>query len=104
MKALFEHAISQEVILEEVFLSDDNNEERPMNVYSDDLLSNPGIMYAVDFNTEKVRTFRLTANQDDIAEEHREKILNYRLNNPTSDDDVYLGDIFMQGDHIKEIE
>lgn len=101
MKDILKHVTRQELILEEVFLHGDDNEEFPMNVFADDTYND--IMYAVCYKTLKVRVFKLTEDQDKIAKEHRDKILTYRLNNPTDEDDVYLGDIFMQGDHIKEL-
>ena len=102
MEKLFDYATRQEVILEEVFLHDDENEEFNTNVYADN--THYDIMYAVSFNPENVRVYKLTDEQETISVVHRDKILNYRLNNPTDDDEVYLGDIFMQGEHIVELK
>ena len=47
--------------------------------------------------------YRLKGEQDDIAKEHREEILNYCLAVVLPTEEVGLGDIFMHGKYIERI-
>jgi hypothetical protein len=87
------------LLLQGIYLSDDINEENPTDIFVD----KENIMYAVQRNG-KVRAFKLTHNQDEIALRFRDEILEYCLDIVTKDDEVRLADIFMYGKHMTEIE
>jgi len=91
----------QELILEEVYLSDDSNEENPVDVYAEQL--DGGKIISVCRNSGKMRFWELVGSQDEISKNHREEILNYRLAIVSEEDEVSLGDIFMYGKFTKEI-
>jgi hypothetical protein len=48
--------------------------------------------------------YRLKGEQDDIAKEHREEILNYCLAVVLRTDEVGLGDIFLHGKYVEKIK
>lgn len=91
-----------ELIGEEIFLSDDESEENPIDLYCDSEV-NP-TLFAVPRNPYKsVRRFILTKPQSIIEVHHRWEILEYVLGKPTDADEVSLKDIFMHGKYVTEI-
>jgi len=90
----------EELILEEVYLSDDTNEQNPVDIFVD----NDNIMYAVARTNGKTRAFKLTDNQETISTKFKDEILDYRIGKANYDEEeVSLGDIFMHGKYIEEI-
>jgi hypothetical protein len=98
-EALLERAEASELIREDVYLNDDVNEENPHNVYVSENL----IIYCVNKETKHVTLYGLVANQDEIANEHRDEILSYCLGSYTKEDEVSLGDIFVHGKYVAKL-
>lgn len=91
-----------ELLGEEIFLSGDDNEENPIDLYCDS--NESPTLFAVPRNPYKpVRKFRLTKPQSIIEVHHRWEILNYCLGTPTAEDEVSLKDIFMHAKYVEEI-
>lgn len=90
------------LIGDEIFMSGDDNEENPIDLYCDSE-ANP-TFFAVPRNPYKpVRRFILTKPLSIIERDHRWEILEYVLGKPTDADEVSLKDIFMHGEYIVEI-
>jgi hypothetical protein len=88
-----------DIVLDEVFMSDDINEEFPciVSITKD-------FTFVVECpSKQRVRLFELVMPQGLIAFFHREEILNYRLSKVEDEDEVYLSDIFMHGKYIRAI-
>jgi hypothetical protein len=104
MRKSLREITTYELIGEEVFLSDDKDETNPCGVFANgkDTEEDPIRIYTIDSNF-KVREFKLTKTQSIIEAQHRAEILEYRLCKVTPEDEVTLGDIFMQGNFIEEI-
>ena len=94
---------NQELILEDVFLSGDTNEETPMAILCNSDVRDFPIMFAISKDDKIVRFWELTEGQSIIEVKYREEILKYRLGKVTKEDEVSLGDIFMEGKHTREI-
>lgn len=100
-EAILEIALGSELIIEECYGKDDENEERPLNVYANDV---NGLIYEVDvLDNEVIGIYRLTKPQEVIEVEHRYEILSSVLAKYTKDDEVYLRDIFSHGTYIEKI-
>jgi len=100
-EAILEIALGSEMIIEESYGEDDPNEERPLNVYANDV---NGLIYEVDIlANEVVGIYKLTKPQEVIEVEHRYEILSSVLAKYTKDDEVYLRDIFSHGTYIEKI-
>jgi hypothetical protein len=95
-QALYERAMGSELILEDVFLQEDSDEENPCTIYADD-----EFIYCVANNSGDVSLYKLTDDQDKIAKEHRNEILEYCIGEPIGD--VSLGDIFLHGKYVKKL-
>lgn len=90
------------LIGDEIFMSGDDNEENPIDLYCDSEV-NP-TFFAVPRNPYKsVRRFILTKPLSIIERDHRWEILKYVLGKPTDADEVSLKDIFMHGKYVTEI-
>lgn len=90
-----------ELILEEVFLDEDETETDPVNVFCIGETKRPRIFTQ---NTNgKVVEYKLLVDQDVISKELRDEILKYRLGKVTAEDEVSLGDIFMYGKFVEKI-
>lgn len=99
-EAIVEIALGCELIIEECYGKNDENEERPLNIYSNDV---NGLIYEVDvLDNEVIGIYRLTKPQEVIEVEHRYEILSSVLANYTKDDEVYLRDIFIHGTYIEK--
>jgi hypothetical protein len=92
--AILERAVSSEMILDEVFMIDDELETFPYDIFHN---AENGLIYAVSQTTDEVRIYKLTQDQDTIAKEHRQEILEYVLSKVGEHDEVCLADIFMYG-------
>ena len=95
-QALYERAMASELILEDVFLSNDLEEQNPCTIYAD-----KKFIYCVANKTALVSLYKLTDEQDKIAKEHRTEILEYCIGEPVGD--VSLGDIFLHGKYVKKL-
>lgn len=102
-QALLERAEASELIREDVFLSGDNEEKFPCNVYADKDFDKNGIIYCVRKSDNHVVLYQLIGDQDTIASEHRDEILLSCLGSYTKEDEVSLGDIFMHGKYVKKL-
>lgn len=92
-----ELVITEEFVHDEMFLNDDHDESKPCWVFFKD-----GIFYAI--NPEGVvRKFELLKKPEDLNIMERQRVLEYGLCSVPKDEDVYLSDIFLQGEFIKEI-
>jgi len=99
-EALLEIAERNELILEDIFLSDDKDEIFPCNVYVD----KDNLIYVVSpMNHNEVTCYELTKPQEVIEVEHRDEILAYRLSKYNLDDFVSLGDIFMHKKYVRKL-
>jgi hypothetical protein len=89
-----------ELILEDVELIDNTTNDNTFDVYYDD---NTKLIHAFENDVDEPREFvyKLKGEQDDIAREHRQEILEYCLVRVTPEDEVSLGDIFMHGKFIE---
>jgi hypothetical protein len=92
--------MSLELFLEQVELADNTINDNTFDVFYD---INTKLLHAFENDVDEPREFvyRLTDNQDTIAREHRQEILEYCLAVVLPTDEVGLGDIFM---HRKFIE
>jgi hypothetical protein len=100
---LQENANKSERILDDIYLHDDTNEENPCDVYWD---KERNLFYVAPIYGMEVcgiSVYKLTKPQNEINKEHRNEILEYRLDKVTADDEVSLGDIFMHGKFIKKV-
>jgi hypothetical protein len=92
--AIKERAESSEMILDEVFMIDDELETFPHTIYHN---AEQGLIYAVSQCSDELRIYKLIGDQDTIAKEHRQVILEYVLSKVGEHDEVSLADIFMYG-------
>ena len=91
-----------ELILEDVELIDNTTNDNTFDVCYD---NNTKLIHAFENDVDEPREFvyKLIADQNDIAREHRQEILDYRLVRVTPEDEVSLGDIFMYGKFVEKI-
>lgn len=87
-------------ILEEIELNEINCEGMLFDIYFD---SETETFTAKDINGTMVLQYKLDGDEEQIAQEHREEILTYRLGRFTNEDVVDIGDIFMYGKFNKLI-
>ena len=94
--------MSLELFLEQVELADNTTNDNTFDVFYD---INTKLLHAFENDVYKPREFvyRLTDEQDDIAREHRQEILEYCLAVVLPTDEVGLGDIFMHAKYIEKI-
>ena len=93
----------QELILEDVFLFGDDAEKMPMTILANSDVRDFPIMFAISKDNKIIRFWELNEGQSIIEVKYREEILKYRLGKVTKEDEVSLGDIFMEGKHTREI-
>lgn len=97
--------MSLELFLEEVELADNTTNDNTFDVFYD---LNTKLLHAFENDVEEGEprefVYRLKGEQDDIAKEHREEILNYCLAVVLPTDEVGLGDIFMHRKYIERIK
>ena len=97
--------MSLELFLEEVELADNTTNDNTFDVFYD---LNTKLLHAFENDVEEGEprefVYRLKGEQDDIAKEHREEILNYCLAVVLPTDEVGLGDIFMHGKYVEIIK
>lgn len=97
--------MSLDLFLEEVELADNTTNDNTFDVFYD---LNTKLLHAFENDVEEGEprefVYRLKGEQDDIAKEHREEILNYCLAVVLPTDEVGLGDIFMHGKYVEIIK
>ena len=97
--------MSLELFLEQVELADNTTNDNTFDVFYD---INTKLLHAFENDVEEGEprgfVYRLKGEQDDIAKEHREEILNYCLAVVLPTDEVGLGDIFVHGKYIERIK
>ena len=97
--------MSLDLFLEEVELADNTTNDNTFDVFYD---LNTKLLHAFENDVEEGEprefVYRLKGEQDDIAKEHREEILNYCLAVVLPTDEVGLGDIFVHGKYIERIK
>jgi len=91
-----------ELILEDVELAANTTNDNTFYVCWD---KNTNLIHAFENNVDEPREFvyKLIGDQNDIAREHRQEILDYRLVRVTPEDEVSLGDIFMHGKFVERV-
>ena len=94
--------MSLELFLEQVELADNTINDNTFDVFYD---INTKLMHAFENDVDEPREFvyRLTDDQDTIAEKHRQEILEYCLAVVLPTESVCLGDIFVHGKYIEKI-
>lgn len=97
--------MSLELFLEQVELADNTTNDNTFDVFYD---LNTKLLHAFENDVEEGEprefVYRLKGEQDNIAKEHREEILNYCLAVVLPTDEVGLGDIFMHGKYVERIK
>lgn len=91
-----------ELILQDIELAENTINDNTFDIWVNE---NTGTFIAKE-NTPSGRTFKyaLKGNFEDIAKENRYDILKYRLGKVTPEDEVFLEDVFMQGQFIELIQ
>ena len=91
-----------ELFLEQVELADNTTNYSTFDIFYD---VNTKLIHAFENDADVPREFvyRLKGEQDDIAREHRQEILEYCLATVLSTDEVGLGDIFVHGKFIEKV-
>jgi hypothetical protein len=91
-----------ELFLEQIELADNTTNDNDFDIFYD---VNTKLIHAFE-NTDSPREFvyRLKGEQDAIAKEHRQEILEYCLAAVLPTDEVGLGDIFVHGKYIERIK
>jgi len=94
--------MSLELFLEQVELVENTINDNTFDVFYD---INTNLIHAFENDVDKPREFiyRLKGEQDNIAREHRQEILEYCLAVVLPSDEVGLSDIFMHGKYIEKI-
>jgi len=94
-----------ELILEQIELKDNTLNDNTFDILFD---VETGLIHAIenDVPKDEAREFvyRLVDDEDKIASEHREEILNYCLATVLPTDEVGLGDIFCHGKYVELID
>jgi len=91
-----------ELILQDIELTENTINDNTFDIWVN---NNTGTFIAKE-NVENGRTFKyaLKGKFEDIAKENRKDILEYRLGKVTPEDEVFLEDIFMQGQFVELIQ
>ena len=91
-----------ELILQDIELAENIINENTFDIWVNE---KTGTFIAKE-NTPSGRTFKyaLKGKFEDIAKENRYDILQYRLGKVTPEDEVFLEDVFMQGQFIELIQ
>ena len=94
--------MSLELLLEQVELADNTTNDNTFDVFYD---INTKLLHAFENDVDEPREFiyKLKGEEDDIAREHRQEILEYCLAVVLPTESVGLGDIFVHGKYIERI-
>lgn len=95
--------MSLDLFLEQVELADNTTNDNTFDVFYD---INTKHIHAFENDVDEPREFvyKLKAEQNDIAKNHREEILDYCLAKVLPTDEVGLGDIFLHRKFIERIK
>jgi hypothetical protein len=94
--------MSLELFLEQIELKDNTLNDNDFDIFYD---MDTKLIHAFENNVDEPREFvyRLVDDQDTIAENHRQEILEYCLATVLPTDSVGLGDIFVHGKYIERV-
>jgi hypothetical protein len=94
--------MSLELFLEQIELKDNTLNDNDFDIFYD---MDTKLIHAFENNVDEPREFvyRLVDDQDTIAENHRQEILEYCLATVLPTDEVGLGDIFVHGKYIERV-
>jgi ribonuclease HIII len=92
-----------ELFLEEIELVENTTDDNTFDIFYD---NDTKLIHAIENNVEVPRKFiyRLKGEEDEIAREHRQEILEYCLAVVLPTDEVGLGDIFTHRKYIELVE
>lgn len=103
-EAILEIALGSELILEDIDITtslDEDDDYR--NIYANDINK---LIYAVsNDSTKPIYIYKLTKPQEEIEANIQDKrqILSYVLARPKPDDEISLGDIFLEPTYVEKI-
>ena len=94
--------MSLELFLEQIELKDNTLNDNDFDILYD---MNTKLIHAFENNVDEPREFvyRLVDDQDTIANNHRQEILDYCLATVLPTDEVGLGDIFVHGKYVERV-
>jgi hypothetical protein len=94
--------MSLELFLEQIELKDNTLNDNTFDVFID---INTNLFHAFENDVDEPREFvyRLVDTEENIAENHRQEILEYCLATVLPTDEVGLGDIFVHGKYIERV-
>ena len=94
--------MSLDILLEQVELADNTTNDNTFDVFYD---INTKLLHAFENDVDEPREFiyKLKGEEDDIAREHRQEILEYCLAVVLPTESVGLGDIFLHHKFIERI-
>ena len=98
-EAQLERALTSELILDEIYMTDDFDEVNPCRVYYN---STTELFYLVN-SENQITLYKLSKPFEEIDSQNRIEILTYRLDKVKGSDELTLGDIFMHGEFIKNL-
>ena len=89
-----------ELILTDIELAENKRNDNTFDVWYNDQI---GSFVAIENGGDRKFRYKLDGDFEEIAREHRQEILEYRLGRVTADDEVTIGDVFMHGKFIEII-
>jgi hypothetical protein len=94
--------MSLELFLEQIELADNTTNDNTFDVFID---INTNLFHAFENDVDEPREFvyRLVDTEENIANNHRQEILEYCLATVLPTDSVGLGDIFVHGKYIERL-
>ena len=94
--------MSLELFLEQIELKDNTLNDNDFDIFYD---MNTKLIHAFENNVDEPREFvyRLVDDQDTIANNHRQEILDYCLATVLPTDEVGLGEIFVPGKYVERV-
>jgi len=97
------NTMSLDLILEQIELADNTDNDNTFDIFLD---INTNIIHAFENDVKQAREFkyRLTDTEENIAEKHRQEILEYCLAVVLPTDSVGLGDIIVHGKFLERIQ
>lgn len=92
-----------DLLLQQIELSDNKENDNDFDIFFD---FNTKLFHAFENNVDEPREFvyRLVDTEENIAENHREEILEYCLATVLPTDSVELGDIFVHGKYLVRVK
>lgn len=89
-----------ELILQDIELAENTTNGNVFDVWYNDTT---GTFIAQEVDGVRTFKYKIDGDFEEIAKEHRQEILEYRLCTVTADDEVTVGDVFMHGKFIEII-